>query len=283
MLVPMGDLLRRGQREGYAVPAFNFYNHPTAQAIALEAESLESPVILMVSGRYVEYMGVRHAAALGLQAADAVRTPVALLLDHGATLELAESCSAAGFTSVMIDGSRKAIEDNTALTRAVVDYAHARGISVEAELGAVGGIEDAVFGEEDDIKLTLIDPDQAAQFVRDTGIDALAPAIGNVHGLTKLEPKLDLRLLERVRRAVDIPLVLHGGSGLSDETVRTIISIGVSKFNVGTEMKVAWRDGLRDYFATEKYEPRLASEAAVAAVRKTVGRKIELAGSAGKA
>ncbi|MCC8165040.1 MAG: class II fructose-bisphosphate aldolase [Planctomycetes bacterium] len=283
MLVPMGDLLRRGQREGYAVPAFNFYNHPTAQGIALEAESLESPVILMVSGRYVDYMGVRHAAALGLQAAEAVRTPVAVLLDHGASLELAEACVAAGFSSVMIDGSRKPIEENTALTRAVVEFAHARGISVEAELGAVGGIEDAVFGEDDDIKLTLIDPDQAADFVRDTGIDALAPAIGNVHGLTKLEPKLDLRLLERVRQAVDVPLVLHGGSGLSDETVRTIIAIGVSKFNVGTEMKVAYRDGLREYFATGKYEPRLASEAAVAAVRKTVRRKIELAGSAGKA
>ncbi|MCC8109710.1 MAG: class II fructose-bisphosphate aldolase family protein [Planctomycetes bacterium] len=283
MLVPMGDLLRRGQREGYAVPAFNFYNHPTAQGIAFEAESRESPVILMVSGRYVDFMGVRHAAALGLQAAEAVRTPVAVLLDHGATLELAEDCIAAGFSSVMIDGSRLTIADNTALTRAVVEFAHARGLSVEAELGAVGVIDDAVYGAEDAFKLTLVDPDQAAAFVRNTGIDALAPAIGTVHGLTKLEPRLDLRLLERVRQAVDIPLVLHGGSGLSDETVRTIIAIGVSKVNVGTEIKVAWRDGLQEYFATEKYEPRLASEAALAAVRKTVSHKIDVAGSAGKA
>ncbi|MDR1745333.1 MAG: class II fructose-bisphosphate aldolase [Planctomycetota bacterium] len=282
MLIPMKELLLKGQKHNYAVPAFNFYNQPSVDGIVEEAEARESPVILMASGRYVRYMGLRHPAALGMQAAEKAKTPVALLLDHGDTLELAQSCAGAGFTSIMIDGSRLPIGENTALTRSVVAMASAKGLTVEAELGAVGGVEDAVFGEEES-KLVLVDPDQAADFVKNTGVDCLAPAIGNVHGITKQQPRLDLDLLRRVRAAVDVPLILHGGSGLSDEVVREIIGIGVSKFNVGSEIKRAWKDGLVDYFATGKYEPRLASEAAKASVRAVAGKKIDLAGSAGKA
>lgn len=283
MLVPMKELLLEGQKRTYAVPAFNFYNHPSVDGIVEEAEERQSPVILMVSGRYVRAMGLRHASVLGLQAAEKVKTPVALLLDHGDSRELAESCIGAGFTSVMIDGSRLPIDENTAVTRGVVAMAHAKGVTVEAELGAVGGIEDAVFGEGEESRLVLIDPDQAADFVAATGVDCLAPAIGNVHGITKQQPRLDLDLLRRVRAAVDVPLVLHGGSGLSDSIVREIIAIGVSKFNVGSEIKRAWRDGLAEYFSSGKYEPRLANDAAKAAVRSVVAHKIDLAGSAGKA
>ncbi len=283
MLIPMKELLLKGQKHAYAVPSFNFYNQPSVDGIVEEAEARESPVILMASGRYVRYMGLRHAAALGIQAAEKVKTPVALLLDHDDTLELAQSCAEAGFTSIMIDGSRRPIDENTALTRSVVEMARARGLTVEAELGAVGGVEDAVFGEEEEGKLVLVDPDQAAAFVKNTGVDCLAPAIGNVHGITKQSPRLDLDLLRRVRKAVDVPLVLHGGSGIEDAAVREIIAIGVSKFNVGSEIKRAWKDGLSEYFSTGKYEPRLASEAAKAAVRAVAGRKIELAGSAGRA
>lgn len=283
MLEPMKKMLVKAQNGGYAVPAFNYYNQATADGIVEEAGQLESPVILMVSGRYVKYMGLRHAAALGMQAAEQAKIPVAVLLDHGDGYELAEECADAGFSSLMIDGSRLPLADNMALTRRVTAMAAAKGISVEAELGAVGGIEDAVYGEDEESGLVLVDPAQAAGFVAATRIDCLAPAIGNVHGLTKMEPRLDLDLLKRVRAAVDVPLALHGGSGLSDETVRTIIGIGVSKFNVGTEIKVAWKNGLIDYLGSGKYEPRLAGEAAKQSVRRTVALKIDLAGSAGKA
>lgn len=279
----MKPLLDHAHANGYAVPAFNFYNHPSAEGIVEEAEKRSSPVILMVSGRYIRSMGLRHVAALGIQAAEKVGVPVALLLDHGDSYDLAVDCANIGFTSVMIDGSRLPIAENTALTKKVVAMARSFGVSVEAELGAVGGIEDAVFEKEEESKLVLVDPSQAAAFVKATGIDALAPAIGNVHGLTKQEPRLDLDLLRKVRAAVDVPLVLHGGSGLSDATVREIIEIGVAKFNVGTEIKVAWRDGLMNYFNTGKYEPRLATDAAKASVSALVAKKISLAGSAGKA
>lgn len=283
MLTPMKELLIKGQKGGYAVPAFNYYNQASADGVVLEAEERRSPVILMVSARYVRYMGLEHAAVLARQAGERASVPVAILLDHGDTFELAESCVAAGFTSVMLDGSRLPLEENVELTRRVAAMAHAGGVTVEAELGAVGGVEDAVFEEGEASKLVLVDPDQAADFVKNTGIDCLAPAIGNVHGITKMQPRLDLDLLRRVRAAVAVPLVLHGGSGLDDGVVREIIAIGVSKLNVGTEIKVAWRDGLVGYFATGKYEPRLANDAAKAAVRAVVAKKIDLAGSAGKA
>lgn len=283
MLIPMKELLLKAQKGGYAVPAFNFYNHPSVDGLVEEAAARQSPVILMASGRYVRSMGLRHVAALGIQAAESAKTPVALLLDHGDSLELAEECAGAGFTSVMIDGSRKPVGENIRLTQSVVSMAHARGLTVEAELGAVGGVEDAVFDDGEESKLVLVDPDEAAQFVRATGVDCLAPAIGNVHGITKQSPRLDLDLLRRVRAAVDVPLVLHGGSGLAEGVVRDCIAVGMSKFNVGSEIKRAWKDGLSAYFATGKYEPRIANDAAKEAVRAVAGAKMELAGSAGKA
>jgi ketose-bisphosphate aldolase len=158
-----------------------------------------------------------------------------------------------------------------------------KGVTVEAELGAVGGVEDAVYGEGEEMKLVLVDPDQAASYVERTGIDCLAPAIGNVHGLTKQEPRLDIDLLRRVREAVSLPLVMHGGTGISDDTIRELIRTGMSKVNVGTELKVSWRRGLEEYFAKGGFEPRFGMNAARDEIRKTVSWKIDLCGSAGKA
>lgn len=279
MLVPMKDMLKAAQNGGYAVPAFNYYNQETAEAIVGEAEARNSPVVLMIYSGYLEFMGMSVGSALGLKAAGLVKTPVALHLDHGSSYELAEACVNAGFSSVMIDGSNLPYEENVALTSKVVKMAHGRGVSVEAELGAVGRVGDA----DDGGSLTLVDPDQAADFTARTGVDCLAPAIGTVHGITKSEPRLDMELLETVHRRVDTPLALHGGSGLGDDTVRELIRRGISKANIGSELKLAWRDGLTAFFAEGKYEPRLGVLAAKEYIRKTVGKKIDLFGSAGKA
>lgn len=282
MLTPMKEMLDAAQRGGYAVPGFNYYDQSTVEGIVEEAEAQGSPTILMISSVYLNYMGFDQACALAFQAANKVKTPVAVHLDHGTSFEMVEACINAGFTSVMIDGSHLDLPDNIAITQKVVRAAKARGVTVEAELGAVGGVEDV---DDDGVagKLVLIDPDQAKDFVAKTGIDALAPAIGNVHGLTKVEPRLDIPLLKKVRASVDIPLVMHGGSGISEETVRELVRSGINKLNIGTELKLAWKKGLSAYFAEGKYEPRLGMDAAKACVREIVRHKINLGGSAGKA
>lgn len=283
MLVPMKELLQAAMRGGYAVPGFNYFHQSSAEGIVEEAEARSTPVILMISAVYVRSLGLEVAAALGLKAAGKVKTPVALHLDHGDSYELCEACVKAGFSSVMFDGSHHPMEENVAITSRVVEMAHAEGVTVEAELGAVGGVEDAVYGDGQESKLVLVDPKQAANYVERTGIDCLAPAIGNVHGLTKQEPKLDLELLRTVRSQVDVPLAMHGGTGISDETIREVIRLGMNKVNVGTELKVAWRRGLSGFFGADGYEPRLGMEAAKAEIRKTVSWKIDISGSAGKA
>lgn len=282
MLVPMKELLQAAHKGGYAVPGFNYYHQESAEAIVEEAENLGSPVILMLGTAYLQSMGLELAAAMGKQAAVRASVPVALHLDHGNSFAQAEACVQAGFTSIMIDGSKLPFEENIAVTSKVVALAHAKGITVEAELGAVGGVEDAVYGEEEG-KLVLIDPAQAEAFVTRTGIDCLAPAIGNVHGMTAHEPRLDLALLYKVHDRVNIPLVLHGGSGISDQTIRTVIAEGIAKINVGTEIKIAWRAGLSAYFATGSYEPRLGMQAAKEAIKGVIAQKIALCGSAHKA
>lgn len=282
MLVPMKEMLVAAKQGGYAVPGFNYYDQATVDGIVEEAEAQLSPTVLMVSGIYLESMGFELALALALQAAKRAKTPVAVHLDHGTSFELAEACVKGGFTSVMIDGSHSPYAENVALTRRVVEMAHAKGVTVEAELGAVGGVED-VDSSGSAGKLVLIDPLQARDYVESTGIDALAPAIGNVHGLPSVEPKLNMELLKQVRAAVDVPLVMHGGSGISDDVVRELVRNGMNKLNIGTELKVAWRKGLAAYFAEDKYEPRFGMQSAKACVRQVVAHKVGLAGSAGKA
>lgn len=282
MLVPMKEMLVAAKNGGYAVPGFNYYDQATVDGIVEEAEAQGSPTVLMVSAVYLESLGFELTCALAFQAAKRAKTPVAVHLDHGNTFELAEACVNAGFTSVMIDGSHHPFAENVELTRRVVKMAHAKGVTVEAELGAVGGVEDV---DDDGVagKLVLIDPNQAKEYVEKTGIDALAPAIGNVHGLTKVEPRLDIPLLAKVRAAVDVPLVMHGGSGIGDDTVRLLIKTGMNKLNIGTELKVAWKKGLCAYFETGKFEPRMGMQAAKECVKDTVRHKIDIAGSAGKA
>ncbi len=282
-LVPMVQLLQQAEAGGYAVGAFNCNNMEIVQAVAAAAEAEKAPVIMQASQGAIKYAGLDYIAALARTAAAAVNVPVALHLDHGTSFEQVMRCLRAGFTSVMIDGSRLPLAENIALTRQVVAAARAVGVSVEAELGKIGGTEDDIHVADADALFT--DPDEAGQFVRETGVDALAVAIGTAHGRYRGEPQLDFDRLAAIRARVQIPIVLHGSSGVPDEDIREAIRLGVRKVNIDTNIREAFVERCRAVLAgnPEEIDPRKvlgpAREAAVEVIRE----KIRLFGSAGKA
>ena len=261
---------------GQAVGAFNVHNMEDVQGVVWAAEELGTPVIVMASESALKYAGVSYIAQLVRTAAEAVSIPIALQLDHGSSFEIAKACIECGFTSVMIDGSRLPFAENAALTRQVVELAHAHGVSVEAELGRVGGKEDDLEVAAQDAFLT--NPDEAVEFVRQTGIDVLAPAIGTVHGLYKGEPKLDFARLREIARRVDVPLVLHGGSDLPVDALQEAIRCGIAKVNIGTDLKYAVTNGVRAYLKEnpEEYEPRKVFAAGREAAKQLVMEKLRI-------
>ncbi|MGI6149982.1 MAG: class II fructose-bisphosphate aldolase [Firmicutes bacterium] len=261
---------------GQAVGAFNVHNMEDVQGVVWAAEELGTPVIVMASESALKYAGVPYIAQLVRTAAEAVSIPIALQLDHGSSFEIAKACIECGFTSVMIDGSRLPFAENAALTRQVVELAHAHGVSVEAELGRVGGKEDDLEVAAQDAFLT--NPDEAVEFVRQTGIDVLAPAIGTVHGLYKGEPKLDFARLREIARRVDVPLVLHGGSDLPVDALQEAIRCGIAKVNIGTDLKYAVTNGVRAYLKEnpEEYEPRKVFAAGREAAKQLVMEKLRI-------
>ena len=261
---------------GQAVGAFNVHNMEDVQGVVWAAEELGTPVIVMASESALKYAGVPYIGQLVRTAAEAVSIPIALQLDHGSSFEIAKACIECGFTSVMIDGSRLPFAENAALTRQVVELAHAHGVSVEAELGRVGGKEDDLEVAAQDAFLT--NPDEAVEFVRQTGIDVLAPAIGTVHGLYKGEPKLDFARLREIARRVDVPLVLHGGSDLPVDALQEAIRCGIAKVNIGTDLKYAVTNGVRAYLKEnpEEYEPRKVFAAGREAAKQLVMEKLRI-------
>jgi fructose-bisphosphate aldolase class II len=266
--------------QGRAVGGFNVHNMEDVQAVIWAAEELQTPVIVMASESTVKYAGAAFIASLVRTAAEQVRVPVALQLDHGHTVEIVKECIDHGFTSVMIDGSRLPFSENVALTREVVKLAHAHGVSVEAELGRVGGKEDDMDVAAHEAFLT--NPDEAVEFVRLTGIDILAPAIGTAHGLYKGRPKLDFARLQEIAGKVDVPLVLHGGSDLPAEVLHETIRCGIAKVNIGTDLKYAITDGIKAYLKDnpEEFEPRKVFGAARDAGKRLVMEKIRLLNAA---
>ncbi len=244
-LVTTEQMLRDAQRGGYAVGAFNMENMEMAQAIVAAAEAARSPVILQTTPSTVRYGSLALYRAIAGALADGVSVPVAVHLDHGDTFDLAARAVEAGYTSVMIDGSTKPYEENIALARRVMEMARARGIPVEAELGKVGGKEDDHVAEGN----AYTDPGDAADFVRHTGIASLAVAIGTAHGVYAVKPRLDIDRLAQIRAAVDVPLVLHGASGLTAEDVRACVARGICKVNFATELRIAYTEGVCAAFA----------------------------------
>ena len=281
VLVTNKEVMEPAFEAGYAVGAFNINNMEIVHAIVEAAVQERSPVILAASKSAIKYAGIKYLSTLAHIAAEESDVPVALHLDHGPDLDTVLACIRAGFTSIMIDGSKMPFEENVAITRKVVEVCHPLGIPVEAELGKLVGVEDDISVTEREASFT--DPKDAKRFVEETGCDSLAVSIGNAHGIYKGEPKLDFDRLKEIHEIVDIPLVLHGASGIPDGDIRKATSSGISKINIDTELRLAFRDGVRSVVCeSEVYDPRKFVGAARDAMRDVVIKKIRLFGSSGR-
>ena len=244
MLVNTKEILTKAQQEQYAVAAFNVYNLETAQAAIQASEREGTPVIIALGERYFPTVDVEGFSAMVKAMAEKAKIAVALHLDHAYEKESIIRAIRAGFTSVMYDGSKYNLEQNIHFTKEIVEIAHMAGVSVEAEIGSVAK---GAFSDEEEGDGTLTDPQSAKAFVAETNVDFLAAAIGTVHGMYKGEPKIDLALLERIREAVGIPLVLHGGSGTPEDVLEKAIKLGICKVNVNTEVSIAAVSYLEKY------------------------------------
>lgn len=268
---------------GWGVGAFNVHNLDDARAVVEAAENVQSPVILLVSQSAINYAGASYVAQICKVAAQEVSVPVAVQLDHGQSFELAVECMRQGLTGVMFDGSHLPLDENIAQTKKVVEVARIFGVSVEGELGVLGGKEDDLVVDEADAKYT--DPTQALRFVEETGIDVFAPAIGTAHGFYTHEPKLDFERLALIRSKVVVPIALHGSSGLSSEAVQQALDLGVQKVNIGTDLKAMYVDSIREFLKNnpKEHEPRKVFIHARKAMIELVQTRLQLLGSAGKA
>ncbi|SEJ64771.1 fructose-bisphosphate aldolase, class II [Bhargavaea ginsengi] len=283
-LVSMTDMLNKARKEGYAVGQFNINNLEFTQAILQAAEEEKSPVILGVSEGAAKYMGGFKAVVPmvnGLMESYGTSVPVAIHLDHGSSFEKCKEAVDAGFTSVMIDASSQPLEENIRITSEVVEYAHKHGASVEAELGVVGGQEDDVIADG----VIYADPKECEELVKQTDIDCLAPALGSVHGPYKGEPNLGFKEMEEISKQSDLPLVLHGGTGIPTKDIQRAISLGTAKINVNTENQIASTNVIREILDNDKevYDPRKYLGPAREAIKETVKGKMREFGSSGKA
>jgi len=283
MLVTGKEILDRAHKEGYAVGAFNINNMEILQAVIAAAEEENAPVIIQTSEGAIKYAGIKYLSALVRLAASEAKVPVALHLDHGTTYETIISCIANGWTSVMIDGSHHPLEENIAVTREIVKVAHAAGVSVEAELGRLGGVEDNIAVDEKDAMLTS--PDEAEIFAREAGVDSLAIAIGTAHGKYKGEPKLDFDRLVEIKKRLNMPIVLHGASGVPDEAIKKAVELGINKINIDTDVRLAFTEGVKNVIINkpEEYDPRKICGPAREEMKKVVKEKIRLFGCSNKA
>ena len=281
-LVPVRDLLSAASKGGYAVGAFNCNNMEIVQAIVQAAVAEKSPVIIQASQGAIKYAGLAYIAALGRLAAQEASVPVGLHLDHGTSFEQAVRCIRHGFSSVMIDGSKFAFEDNIALTREVVKVAKAVGVSVEGELGKICGTEDDISVCDRDAAFT--DPREAAAFVERTGIDSLAVAVGTAHGVYKGAPDLDFERLQAINDLVEIPLVLHGSSGVPDKDIREAIRRGVRKVNIDTDVRTAFVEEVRQVLQEfpKEIDPRKVLGPAREKMEQRIREKMRVFGSSGQ-
>ena len=299
-------LLNLAKKEGYAVGAFNINNLEILQAIVSAGEAERSPAIIAVSEGAIQYAGLPFIVSMARIASEWASIPLSLHLDHGKDLEVIRSCVENGFTSVMIDGSHLPFQENIDVTKKVVEMASPRGVSVEGELGRLKGIEEKVSVSDQEAFLT--DPQAAEEFVKKTGVDSLAVAIGTSHGAYKFkgESKLDFERLAEIGRRVDIPLVLHGASGvpkpilekaerfgaklpgakgIPDEAIQRAISLGICKINIDTDLRLSFVGAIREVLTTkpEEFDPRKIIGPGREAIKQTVQSKMRLFGSSGKA
>lgn len=285
-LVSMKEMLEKGKEQGYAVGQFNLNNMEYAQAILQAAEEENSPVILGVSEGAARYMGgfkVVVAMVEALMEEYGTTVPVAIHLDHGSSFEQCALAIQSGFSSVMIDASALPLDENIAITKKVVELAHIHGVSVEAELGRVGGQEDDLI--VDDAQASYAIPEECERLVKETNVDCFAPALGSVHGPYKGEPNLGFDRMEEVMNLTNVPLVLHGGTGIPTKDIQRAISLGSAKINVNTENQMAQAKKIREVLAEqpEQYDPRKYMGPGRDAIKETVISKMREFGSSQKA
>lgn len=273
-LISTKEMLMDARNNGYAIPAFNIHNLETIQVVSRVAAELNSPVILAASPGTVKHAGSDYLLEICRVAAKRYNIPITVHIDHAEDVDQIKSLIKMGYKSVMIDASKYSFEKNVEMVKKVTDFAKDYGVSVEAELGRLSGIEDSMEVEEEDSFYT--DPIKAVEFVERTGIDSLAVAIGTAHGLYKSKPKLDFNRLEEIGKRLDIPLVLHGASGVSEDDVKRTIELGIAKVNISTELKIPFTNAVRDYLIENKdaSDPRQYLVPGMEAMGKVVRDKI---------
>ena len=276
MLVTTKEMLLKAQKGNYAVGAFNVENMEMVMAVIAAAEELNAPVIMQTTPSTVKYAGLDYYLANVATAAKNAKVPVAMHLDHGSSFSLAMQALRQGYTSIMIDGSHSVFEENIAITKSVVDACKPSNIPVEAELGKVGGKEDDLDGGDGG----YTDPKEVLEFVQKTGVNSLAVAIGTAHGVYKGEPKLDLDRLVEISKVVDVPLVLHGASGLSEEAVKESIKRGICKVNFATELRIAYTDGVKELLEEkpETIDPKKYGVVGIEKVKELVKNRMMMCG-----
>lgn len=282
-LVNPTKMLQDAREGAYCVGAFNLVDFLTMKAIVETAEQKRSPVILQTSSATVKQLGIKALVAMAHLVADESPVPVALHLDHGTDREILRHAIHAGYTAVMIDGSKYPLEENIARTRDVVEEAHAHGVAVEGEIGIVAGVEDDIVVRQDAAIYTS--PAEALEFQRRTGVDFLAAAIGTAHGFYKVAPKLDIETLRQIAGATACPMVVHGGTGLPDDVLGELVRAGAAKMNVSTQIKQTYIDGLYAYIEAHRteYNPIRLLDHARKELGTMVGQYMEVLGCAGKA
>lgn len=279
MLVNFNEMLQKAKEGHYAVPQFNINNLEWTKYILEKCNELKIPVILGVSEGAAKYMGgflVVSSMVKAMVESLKIEIPVCIHLDHGSSFESCKSAIDAGFTSVMIDGSKHELKENIEITKAVVNYAHEREISVEAEVGHIGGTEDNVSSSI--LNATLED---CVELYKNTGIDSLAPALGSVHGFYKGEPNLDFKTMQEINNTLPIPLVLHGGTGIPEDKIKQAISCGISKININTDLQVVWSKAVREFLNEDEkvYDPRKVIGSGELAMKNQINKIVTIFGT----
>lgn len=282
MLVNPLKMIQMAQQRKVAIAAFNIHNLETIQAVIEGAVEENAPVIIQTTPGTLKHAGIPYIGAIVKEAAELYNIPIALHVDHCTSYETIVQCIQNGYTSVMIDGSKLPYEENVQLVRKVVELGRCAGVAVEAEIGRIGGTEDDLTVSEKEALLT--DPSEALAFVKHTNVDTLAVAIGTAHGMYIGEPKLDFERISEIKKLVDIPLVLHGASGVPNQSVNESIDRGMCKVNIATELKNPMAEAIRRVLSNEnENDPRNYMGEAKISIKEVVKQKIKLCGSSGLA
>lgn len=274
MVVSSARLMKRAEKENYAIPAFNIDNLESAMAVSEIMHEMRTPVIVQMIPRTLNYGGVAIYPAMMRELMADCPVDYALHLDHGNSLSLAKKCIAGGFSSVMFDGSLMPFEDNVKLTKEVTDFALPMDVSVEGELGTIGGKEEG----DTDLEASYTKVSEAEEFVRRTNVSTLAIGVGTAHGVYKGTPHINVERIKEIHAAIDTPLVLHGASGLSDEVLKDCIAAGITKINFATELRQAYTNGIKAEFAKDPdvFDPKIYMRGAIDNIKDVLRHKINI-------